>query len=466
MAPVMIALGLAAAFSGPAQAQVSPSASLPVIETAHLPGEAGKAIGAAYAAGRTQRENPEVVGRLAIVLHAWEQSDAAAATYRVVRGLAPEEPRWWYLAGLLETARGRHTDALRLFEHAVALAPANSAARLRLAEARLETDDLDGSERLLVKLAREPATAAPAEYALGRIASARGDDARSLEHFDRAIAAYPDFGAAHYARALAYRRQGRSAEAQEALQRQQKCVACWPAVEDAIGASVAAVRDDARAILNRGLRLAADGDDRAAIEAHEKALALSPALVQARVNLITLYGRTGRWADADAQYRHVGGGGANVGEAHANYAQVLLAQGRTADAIPVFRQALTANPADGRTRNGLGLALEMMGDARGAMAAYQQAAADAPTLRVARSNYGRTLVGAGRLAEAIAEFEKLRTPEDSETPRHVFALAAALVRAGEVDRGRAEALAALQMARQYGQTELAATIERDLAGLK
>lgn len=466
MPSVILALSLAGVLAGPAQAQRSTAPTLPVIETSHLPGDAGKAISIAYEAARSQPADPEKVGRLAMVLHAWEQSDAAAAAYAAVRSLAPEVSRWWHLAGLLETARGRHADALPLFEGATKLDPSNPAPRLRLAEARLETLDLDGSESLLVELTREPHTTAPAEYALGRIAMLRGDAARSLEHLNRAVAAYPDFGAAHYSRALAYRRLGRAAEAEQALRQQQKCIPCWPAVEDPIGASVAAVRDDARAVLTRGLRLDAGGNDEGAVKAHEEALALSPDLVQARLNLITLYGRTGRWSEADAQYRRVLGDGGSVGQAHAAYAQVLLAQRRAADAVVVFQQALAANPADARSRNGLGLALEMAGDAPGAMAAYRQAVADAPALRVARFNYGRTLVAAGRLADAIAELENLRTPEDRETPQYLFALAAARVRAGDVERGRAESLAALRMATRYGQTSLAASIERDLAKLK
>lgn len=465
MPPVILALSLATAFSASALPRTPQVASLPVIETAHLPGDAGRAISMAYAAARAKPSDPEVTGRLAVLLHAWEQPDAAAAVYQAVRDLAPSVPRWWHLAGLLETARGRHADALPLFERAAALDPSNPAIRLRVAEARLELGDLHGAEGLLADLARQPDTAAPAEYAIGRIAMLRGETDRALEHLDKAVALYPDFGAAHYARALAFRRQGRTREAGQALQHQQKCIPCWPAVDDPAARLVAAARDDGRAILNRGLKLAADGKDHEAIAAHEEALASSPTLVQARVNLITLYGRTGRWADAESQYRLLSSG-ASAGEAHAAYAQVLLLQRRAADAIPVFQQALTANAADARSRNGLGLALEMLGDRQAAMDAYRQAATDAPALRVARFNYARTLVAESRLAEAITELEKLRTPEDAETPQYLFALAAARVRAGNVARGREEAVAAMQLATRYGQTGLASTIERDLATLK
>jgi tetratricopeptide (TPR) repeat protein len=400
-----------------------------------------------------------------MVLHAWEEWEPAAVTYRLAQTLAPREVRWWHLAGLLETRRGRHDQALPLFERAAALAPADRAVRLRVAEAKLETGDLQGSERLFAELARHAPTLAAAAYGLGRVAMARGEPEVALQHFDTAVEAFPDFGAAHYGRALALRRLGRTDEAGEALQRQQQCLPCWPPTGDSVAESLAQVREDAGAVLQRGIALARDGQHGPAIQAHERALALDPGLGQARVNLITLYGRAGEWARAAAAYQEALRGDTHLAEAHANYAQVLLAERRAADAVPIFRRALEANPADGHAWNGLGLALETTGDTAAASSAYQRAVTHAPTFRGARFNYARTLVAAGRLDQAIAELEKLRVPQDDETPRYLFALSAALVRAGDVRRGRVEALAALELARHRGQLELAATIERDLAML-
>jgi tetratricopeptide (TPR) repeat protein len=463
MTSVMVAAMLSAAMIAAVQSPGGPAGQLPAMDTASLPPDAATAIAQAYTAAERQPDDPALVGHLAMVLHAWEEWDSAAATYRLAQKLAPRDHRWWHLAGLLETRRGRHEEALHLFERAADLAPGELAVRLRVAEARLETGDLEGSERLFTELARHSSTVAAAEYGLGRAAMSRGDAAKALLHFDTAVAAYADFGAAHYGRAMALRRLGRTAEAAEALDRQQQCLPCWPAAGDAVAESLADVRKDAGAVLRRGIALARDGQDRLAIEAHERALALDPTLGQARVNLITLYGRAGEWARADAEYHEALRHGTHVAEAHANYAQVLLAERRAADAVPVFRRALEANAADARAWNGLGLALETTGDTAGASAAYRQAVVHAPTFRTARFNYARTLVAAGRLEEAIAELEKIRLPEDDETPRYLFALSAALVRAGKVERGRAEAVAALALARRYGQSDLAATIERDLA---
>jgi tetratricopeptide (TPR) repeat protein len=463
LAPVLL---VTAGLWLPLGSQTAPSAPLPAIDVTALPGAARDAIASAYTEARAHPDNVASVGRLAITLHAWEQWDAAAATYRRAQALAPGDRQWWYLDGLLETARGRHADALPLLERAVALAPDDPAGLLRVAEARIELGDFAGSEPLLARLVREPGTLAPAEYDLARVMMSRSDYAGALVHLDRAVAAFADFGAAHYALALAYRRLGRGGDATREIEKQQHCVACWPAVEDRVAALIPAAREDAAATLKRGIQLAGSGDVPGAIAAHEKALALSPTLVQARVNLITLYGRAQRWSDAEVQYREALAAGRSVAEAHANYAQVLLAQRRAADAVPVFRAALESNPGDGVARNGLGLALEMTGDAGGALEAYRQAVADAPTLRAARFNYGRALVTAGRPQDAIPEFEKILEPEDADTPRYLFALAAARVRVGDIAAGRTQATAALTMARRYGQEDLAASIERDLATLK
>ena len=438
----------------------------PVPGQTGLPREAGETLRRLQESARRHPKDPDILGRLAMAYHAWEQWEAAAEAYRTARTVAPKAHRWWYLAGLLEVARGRHADAVPLLERAAALEPGHVAGQLRLAEARFEAGDLAGSEALFRELAGGRSTAAAAEYGLGRIAQARGDHGRAVGHLGRAVAAFPEFGAAHYALALSYRRTGREPEAVAALGRQQACIPCWPAVEDPLAASVAALRDDAAAVLKRGIALAADGQTEQAVKAHEQALPDPSAGAQARVNLITLYGRLGRWDDAEAQYRAAVAASVNLAEAHANYADVLLAQGKAKEALPVLHLALEANPANALARNALGIALETTGDISGAAAAYRDAVRAAPQLRVARFNYGRTLVAGGRLKEAVEEFEKLRRPEDIETPRYLFALAAARVRLGHIEQGRAEAQAALELARRYGLSDLAASIERDLARLK
>jgi Flp pilus assembly protein TadD len=76
------------------------------------------------------------------------------------------------------------------------------------------------------------------------------------------------------------------------------------------------------------------------------------------------------------------------------------------------------------------------------------------------------LIALGRPADAAAELEKLTEPRDSETPRYLFALSVAHLRAGRKDQAIRWGQEARQLAIEFGQTDLAAAIERDLERLK
>src|SRR5207245_6344564 len=98
--------------------------------------------------------------------------------------------------------------------------------------------------------------------------------------------------------------------------------------------------------------------------------------------------------------------------------------------------------------------------------AYRHASDSQPTFRLARFNLGRMLIALGQNDQAIAELGKLTEPRDAETPRYLFALATAHVRAGHKDEGIKWATEARRLALEYGQGELAAAIARELASLR
>ena len=119
-----------------------------------------------------------------------------------------------------------------------------------------------------------------------------------------------------------------------------------------------------------------------------------------------------------------------------------------------------------RRRNNLGQILERGRDFDGAAKEYRQAVEARPTFRLARFNLGRMLLVRGDTAQAIAEFEKLQQPVDDETPRYLFALSTALVRAGRMADGRRVGAEAQRLATELGQTELARAIAGELSKLK
>src|SRR5256885_4575081 len=157
-----------------------------------------------YKEAAARPSDAEAVGALARTLHAWEQWDAAHEAYARAQALAPRVVAWQYLDGVVLQRLARHADAASRFEQSLALSD-YLPARVRLAEALLESGDLDRSRVLFEALRREPASEPAAALGLGRLAAADGRHQEAVAHFERAIALFPEWGAAHYALAPSYR---------------------------------------------------------------------------------------------------------------------------------------------------------------------------------------------------------------------------------------------------------------------
>jgi Tfp pilus assembly protein PilF len=287
-----------------------------------------------------------------------------------------------------------------------------------------------------------------------------------VAQLQKAVALFPEFGAAHYALALSLRALGRRDEAQQALLAHARHGATWPAVPDRLLDSLAALRDDAGASLRRGLKLAESGDVPGAIAEYEAALAKDPSLGMAHANLVKLYGRRGEWEKAEAHHEQALATGADAAESHYDHGVLLSLQERWEPAAEAYRRALAANPQHAEALNNLAQIHERARELEKALELYQRAAAARPTFRLARFNAGRMLIALGRPAEAAVEFAKIVEPRDAEAPRYLFALAVAYARSGRRDDARSWADAARRLALEYGQAELAAAIQRDLASLK
>lgn len=465
--PTLVLAGiLTAHVAAQGQNAPRPLPPLPSVALESFPEVARGSLKTALAKARATPADAMVVGGLGITLQAWEQWEAAHAAYRRAQALAPEAADWRHLDGLVLQRQARHGEAAAAFEAALRAAPGLLAARAGLAESRFEQGELEKSREAYEALSREPAAAPVGALGLGRIAARLGRHDEALEHFDRAIRLFPEFAAAHYGRAQSLRAVGRRAEAAAALEQQRRHGTRWPAIADPFAARVALVRDDPRGHLFRGLRLAELGDLDGAIAAHEDAIARNPSLAQARANLISLYGRAGKYADAERHYRALLEIGYNLDEAHYNYGVLLGLQKRWAESEQAFARAVAVNPLHAQARNNLGQMLEGRGDVAAALEQYRAAVAADPGLRVARYNLGRMHLAQKRPAEAAAEFERLREPVDAESARYLYALAVAHIQSGNREHGVVLAREARDRAARFGQDALVAAIDRDLASLK
>jgi tetratricopeptide (TPR) repeat protein len=438
---------------------------LPQLALDAYPPAAREAISRAHRAATTTPADAGATGTLGQVLHAWEQWGAARDAYVRAAALAPGAFEWPYLEAVVLIRLARPADAAAKLEQALKLNPAYLPARLKLAEAVLDAGDLDRSAELFARLT-EPACEPAVQLGLGRIASSRGRHAEAVEHLKRAIALFPEFGAAHYALGLAYRATGRRDEAQAALQQHAQHGARWPALPDKVLARVLALREDAAALLQRGVKLAEAGDLQGAIEAHEAALAADPSMAQAHANLISLYGRSRNWPKGEEHYRAVLALGVTVADAHYDYGVLLGLQERWDEAADAYRRATALNPMHAESHNNLGQILERQRKPEEAAAAYQLAVESQPTLRIARFNRARMLIALGRPDDAVRELQGITEPRDAEAPRYLFALATAHAHAGRRDEAIKWATDARDLALRHGDTALAAAIEKNLKSIK
>jgi tetratricopeptide (TPR) repeat protein len=445
--------------------QPAPSApALPVITLDSFPAAARAAIADAYREASTRPDDANAVGRFGMALHAWEQWQSAAMAYERARALAPDNIEWPYLAAVVALRTGRVADAVKLLDSAASLP---TAMRMKLAEALVNAGDLTRAAEAYARLAKEPAAQPEAEYGLGRIAALKGDWKSAIAHHERACTLFPEFGAAHYALALAYRNAGRLDDAQRELELHRRYGPRWPAIDDPVLAKVHALKDDARANLERGIRLGNEGRIVEAIAAHDAALAKEPDNAQVHANLISLHGRLGDWARAEKHFNAVVALKSNLDEAYYNYGVVLSLQKRDAEAADAFRHAIEVNPLHAQSRNNLGVLFERERRWEDAAGEYRRAVESQPAFRLGRFNLGRMLIALGRNDDAAAELEKLIAlePRDSEAPRYVYALSTAHLRAGRVAKALEYAKEARRLAVEYDQAALAAAIDKDLAAL-
>ena len=439
---------------------------LPRIALENFPEAARARISRAYEAAAARSTDAQAVGELGRVLHAWEQWESAHEAYLRAQALAPRTFDWHYLDAAVLQRLARSAEAARRLKEAVNVTPAYAPARVKLAEALLDAGEVADATRHFEALSRDTATEPMGQFGLGRIAAAAGRHDAAVEHFRRAIALFPEWGSAHYALALSYRALGRREEAKQALDRHAEHGPQWPALEDPVLTSVSGLRDDARAILQRGVKLAEKGDLAGAIAEHEAALAQDPSLAQAHANLIALYGRDRNWAKADEHYAAVVRLGVELENAHYDYALVLGLQGKVDAAEAAYRKAIAVNPRHAEALNNLGELLERQRKIEAALDSYRRAADSRPLFRLARLNVGRMLMGLGKADAAVVELEKIVEPRDAEAPRYMFALGVAYVRSGRKEDGIKWATDARELALRFGQGELAAAIARDLAKLK
>lgn len=428
--------------------------------------EVREQVSKAYTAAQAKPGDAEAIGWLGMTLHTYEQFEFAAIYYEKAHAAAPNEFRWAYYLGITQAALGRHQEAVAAFRAALRQDASHLPAQLRMADALLAAGELRESQQFYETVTKRNANIAQAYYGLGRIAAANGNQSAAADHYRKAIELFHDYGAAHYALGLMLRDLGQTTQAQEHLALSQQLRLSRPTLEDRLIVAIAEMNAGASKHLKRGALLESNGQIAESIAAHEQALEINPWLVQAHLNLISLYGRVNQPEKAEEHYRAAIAINPDIADSHYNYGVLLVGQQRFREAAAAFQRCLQLDPYYAEAHHNYAVLIEREGRLDEAATHYRKAIENKTGYRSAHFHLGRILVNQNKLPEAIEQFLQTLTPEDEETPRYLYALGATCIRAGTRAKGIQYLRDALQKARALNQTPLINSIERDLARLE
>ena len=442
------------------------SAELPQVTVAAFAPETRDQVEQAFSAARAHPNDAQAVGKLGMLLDLYGRADDAELCYRRAHLLEPSSFKWPYYWGSLLFNQKRLQEAVPVLTGALELQPLYVPAKLKLAEALLDTGEIKTAAELYNGILKDYPDTAEAYYGLGRVQAARGDQNSAAEKYRKACDLFPTYGAAHYGLALAYRKLGRLSEAKEQIELRNRDPNIVPPVADPLRDELRALDRNAMHHLERGMLLEQVGRIDDAIAETERALELSPSLMKAHVNLLILYGRVGNAAKAEEHFNAVTAAAPNeFPEAYYNYGVLLLKQQNLDGAEKAFRKDLALAPSNEPALSNLGYVLERQGKLPEAAQQFEKLIDLHPT-REAHFELGRILVNQQQYQAAIAHFQQILVPEDDKTPAYLYALGATYGRAGDETQAVRYLKQARQLATSQGQAALAAEINQDLGQLQ
>jgi tetratricopeptide (TPR) repeat protein len=416
----------------------------------------------AYDAAVAHPRNAAANGKLGMVLQAYSQLEGAEIAYRRAHQLAPSHFDWIYYLGRVQAGQGNCEDAIKSLREALNLDPGYLPARLKLAECLRASAQWGESEILYRAILKERPDSAEAYYGLGKVQTARHDVHAAIDSYHAACKLFPEFGAAYYVLALAYQTLGEEKKAQDEFHRYEKNKDTGPPAPDPLLEEVQALNRGAANQIRSGYDLERAGKLQEAAEAHERALTIDPAMVQAHVNLISIYGRLNELEKAEQHFHKAVQLAPNEEAAHYNYGVLMTGAGRYEEAENAFRKALEINPSHAEAHNNLGVLLEQRGMFAEAVGEFQKAVEQEPGYRLARFHLGRLLVNRSDFSAGIQHLLKTLAPEDDSTPGYLYALGAAYARSGDRENAFRYLLEGRVKAQFRGQHRLVASIENDL----
>jgi len=376
-------------------------------ETALERGEIEAAVAAYREAAALRPEDASVAHVAGSLLGRTGRLDEAQPLLETALAIDPGRVSVYLDLALLHRTRGRPDLAVEFVESARRRAPEEPAVHRALAHLRAE---LGERERARVHLERLIARgeAAPEDLMLcGNLSAQEGRMEAALGYYDRALEGDPALAGVHHVRASVLDQLGRASEAMEA---ELRAVALDPNLADA----------------HHGLGLLAyrEGDFEGALGHFERALTIFPEFLAAERHRALVLASAGKGDAAIVALQAMLQADPELTEVRVDIGNLLLGQGRFAEAAVHYREALAAHGG--------------------------QEGDEESDLDPARVNLGRALAETGSLEEAAGVLEEVAGRADApvEALVNVGALYQLQARLTE-----AEAVLAQALERQPGRLE-------------
>jgi tetratricopeptide (TPR) repeat protein len=434
---------------------------LPKIDTAGFQPAVRQAIQDALQSAERNAKSPEASAAAGKTLHAHDQFRAAVDCYRRAHVLDPARFDFLYYEAAALCSCGKFSEAIEPLRQALSIDSSRIPARLKLGDALLaagRTEEARDAFRGVI--ARNPSVAA-AHYGLGK--TLEGEEAAA--EFRKALELFPRFGAAQFALAAVYRKAGRTGEADQTLIGYEQNKTAAPPLDDPLMDEVYARNAGANGLLRRAHAAESRGQLAEAADLCERAVETDPKLDQARVDLISLYGRLGRTEKLEKAYAEVARLAPDRADAHYNYGVYCAQSRRIEEARRAFERTVALDPRHADAWNNLGAIVEQMGAMAQAADCFRRAIAARSGFPRAHFHLGRIYANQRRYADAIRELARSLEPKSDETPTYSYALAATYARAGQRQRSVELMREAREAAARLGQSGLIDSIDRDLRAM-
>ena len=435
---------------------------LPNVNVSQFQKDVAAVIDQALADARKHPDDPGRTLQLCMILHAHEQYRAAAQCYSRAHALDRNSFAALYCRGHALASDGAYAAAADELKQALGLRPDSVPAQLKLAEVLTDSGKTAEGVHLYRQILAKSPEEARAHFGLGR---ALGDDG-AIDEFRKALELFPRYGEAQFALASAFRRKGDESKAQDILRNYERDKLSLPPLNDPDMAAVRRLNLSAAALMQNAASEAGEGRLDEAVTLYERAIAADPKLSRAYTDLISLYGRLGRDAQAEESYRRAIALDPKEADAYYNYGVFCFDRNRIPDAKAAFEHATRIQGRHAEALNNLGAILEQQGKWDQAAGLYRRAIDANPSYGLAHFHLGRIYANQHKYPLAIAEFERSLDPKTENTPAYLYALAAVYARTG--NRARAVELMhdARKQAEARGQAQIVASIDRDLAVLE